>query len=278
MDRILRFGPGGQLVGIFSGEGLPADAPVMVLPSAGVVPRSGPFRLHVELARRLREQGIRSFRFDVPGVGEAPRIKGIGPQEATLAAMDCLALEQGVEQFVIGGVCSAADLAWETAAADSRVRGMVLLDGLAFAGPWYRFALIAGAVRRPVRQWFGLLHRLLMRRAAGPPALTTSDYRDWPSRDGARRQFAGLVEANVHSLWIYTGGFAGVFLHPRQFAWSFGAPARDPRVAMHYWPDCDHTFFARVHRDRLLATLTDWFIATFGVAIAAGPPRRDPRS
>lgn len=278
MDRILRFGPGGQLVGIFSGEDLPADAPVLVLPSAGVVPRSGPFRLHVELARRLHGRGIRSFRFDIPGVGEAPRIKGVGPQEATLAAMDCLAVEAGVEQFVIGGVCSAADLAWETAAADSRVRGMVLLDGLAYTGPWYRFALIAGALHRPVRQWFGVVQRLLMRRAAGPAALTTGDYRDWPSRDGARRQFAGLVAANVHSLWIYTGGFTAVFLHPRQFAWSFGAATRDPRVVMHYWPDCDHTFFAREHRDRLLSTMTDWFSTTFGTPLAADPPPGDPRS
>jgi hypothetical protein len=29
-------------------------------------------------------------------------------------------------------------------------------------------------------------------------------------------------------------------------------------VAMHYWPDCDHTYFARAHRDRLLVAVEDW--------------------
>jgi hypothetical protein len=263
MDEIVRFGPGQQLVGILSGVELAADAPVLVLPSAGVVPRAGPFRLHVELARRLSLHGVRTFRFDVPGVGEAPRIKGWGAHESTLAAIDCLADSRGADRFIVGGVCSAADVAWNAAAADRRVRGVMLLDGLAYTGPWFRFALVSGVLRRPVREWFAVVRRLLVRKRSHQPVLSTSDYRDWPSREDARHQFAQLVARDVHSLWVYTGGFAGVFLHPRQFYWSFGAAVRDPRVAMHYWPDCDHTFFARTHRDRLLDTVVTWLIGTF---------------
>ncbi|MGV8940239.1 MAG: alpha/beta fold hydrolase [Lysobacter sp.] len=277
MDEIVRFGPGQQLVGILSGSDLAINAPVLVLPSAGVVPRAGPFRLHVELARRLSAHGVRTFRFDVPGVGEAPRIKGCGAQEATLAALECLAENHGAERFVVGGVCSAADLAWSAAASDQRVRGVVLLDGLAFGGPWFRFALIIGVLRRPIREWFAVARRLLVRSRSTEPVLSTGDYRDWPSREDARRQFAQLVAEDVHSLWVYTGGFAGVFLHPRQFAWSFGAAARDRRVAMHYWPDCDHTFFARTHRDRLLDTVVNWLGATF-MANAATPQPVPPPS
>ncbi len=275
MDEIVRFGPGHQLVGILSGVELAPDTPVLVLPSAGVVPRAGPFRLHVELARRLCAHGVRTFRFDVPGVGEAPRIKSCGAQESTLAALERLADSHGAERFIVGGVCSAADVAWNVAAADQRVRGVILLDGLAYAGPWFRFALICGVLRRPVREWLAVAGRLLARRRSKQPALTTSDYRDWPSREEARRQFTRLLTADVHSLWVYTGGFAGEFLHPRQFAWSFGAAARDPRVAMHYWPDCDHTFFARTHRDRLLDTMVRWLDDTFmagGVTPQPGQP------
>jgi hypothetical protein len=29
---------------------------------------------------------------------------------------------------------------------------------------------------------------------------------------------------------------------------------------MHYWPDCDHTFYARQHRDRLLGTIEQWML------------------
>ena len=39
--------------------------------------------------------------------------------------------------------------------------------------------------------------------------------------------------------------------------------ARDRRVVMHYWPDCDHTFFAKAHRDRLLDTVERWLLNNF---------------
>jgi hypothetical protein len=102
-----------------------------------------------------------------------------------------------------------------------------------------------------VRRWLG-------RRGSEVPKADVADYREWPERDEAQRQFSQLVERGVRSLWIYTGGYRDRFMHPRQFTWSFGPAARDARVAMHHWPDCDHTFFARAHRDRLVATIERW--------------------
>lgn len=109
MERIVQFGPEGRLVGILSGGTQADDSPTLVLPSAGLIPRSGPFRLHVELARRLEGHGLRTFRFEVPGVGETPRPQGWGSRETTLAALDHLANGYGCRRFVVGGVCSAAD-------------------------------------------------------------------------------------------------------------------------------------------------------------------------
>ena len=63
---------------------------------------------------------------------------------------------------------------------------------------------------------------------------------------------------DVRQLWIFSGGYADRFLHPRQFAWSFGAPTRTPGVEMHYWPDCDHTYFSQVQRQRLIERVVDW--------------------
>ena len=87
-----------------------------------------------------------------------------------------------------------------------------------------------------------------------------ADYREWPDRDQAREQFASLVARGKKSLWIYTGGYSEVFLHPRQFAWSFGKAARDRCTTLRYWPDCDHTFYARTHRNRLLDTVEQWLL------------------
>lgn len=277
MERIVQFGPQGRLVGVLSGASLPASAPTLVLPSAGLLPRAGPFRLHVELARRLAANGIRTFRFDSPGVGEAPRLPGIGSREATLAALDHLAAEYGCQQFVVGGLCSAADAGWHAAVEDPRVRAVMLLDGLSFVGPWFHIARISALLGRPYREWPGVVRRLVRRlrpgsasrSGPGARARDMADYREWPERAEAQRQFAGLLARDVRSLWIYTGGFGDRFLHPRQFAWSFGAAAKDNRVAMHYWPDCDHTFYDRAHRDRLIATVEHWLAGTFSAAIEA---------
>ncbi len=270
MDRIVQFGPEGRLVGVLSGASLPAAAPTLVLPSAGLVPRAGPFRLHVELARRLAPRGIRTFRFEVPGVGETPRLAGVGAREATLAALDRLASHYGCKEFVVGGVCSAADAGWHAALADPRVRAVVMLDGVSFTGPWFQLARLAGVMRRPIREWRGVARRWFARARSGAPAPDMADYREWPDRGEARRQFAALLARNVRSLWIYTGGYSDRFLHPRQFAWSFGPAAGDRMVAMHYWPDCDHTFYARAHRDRLLVTIENWLTSP---TPAAGAPR-----
>lgn len=261
-SRLLQFGPERRLVGILSG---PADAagPVLVLPNAGLVPRAGPSRLHVELAQRLARVGMRSFRFDTPGVGEAPRLAQCSAHDATLAALDALQQAYGATTFVVGGVCSAADLGWSAANADRRVIGMLMLDGLSFTGPWYQWAKMMGALRRGPAAWAGIAGRLFARTATaavGPSRPSIGEYRDWPDKQTAQRRLAELVERDVRSLWIYTGGFGDLFLHPRQFADNFGAAARDHRTSMHHWPDVDHTFFARAHRERLLKTIEDWML------------------
>ena len=259
METIVRFGPQERLVGLLSGAGA-MDPPTLVLPSAGLLPRAGPFRLHVELARRLAAHGIGTFRFEAPGVGETPRMKGWGAREATLGAIDHLARAHGCSRFVVGGICSAADAGWSAALADPRVVGLLMLDGISFTGPWYQAARITDVLQRPPRMWPGVLRRgwnRVRRREAAPDV---GDYREWPDRGQARRQFQALLGRGVRSLWIYTGGYTDRFLHPRQFAWSMGPAAHDRRVTMHYWRDCDHTFYARPHRDRLLATVERWMI------------------
>jgi hypothetical protein len=268
METMVQFGPGRRLVGVLTDTPESSSMPMVVLPSAGLLPRAGPFRLHVELSRRLARQGMRSFRFDVPGVGEAPRLSGCGPREATLAALDHLATFHGADRFVVGGVCSAADVAWGVALADERVGGVLMLDGLSYTGPWFRLALAAGLLKRPMRDWVGIARRQFNRiQAERAPVI--EDYRDWPERTQAQDDFARLIARDVRSLWVYTGGYTARFLHPRQFAWSFGGMTRDRRVAMHYWPDCDHTFFARAHRDRLLDTVERWLLNNFPTRLSA---------
>lgn len=254
-DVFVRFGPGGQLTGVLSGAA--GSGPTLLLPSAGLQPRMGPFRLHALLAERLASAGMRTFRYDIPGVGEAPRMPSCDATQASVAAMDQLEAMHGCRSFAIGGICSAADTGWDVAVVDPRVRALLLLDGLCFAGPWYHLARVLGLLRRLPREWRRFA-RKLPGRVRGNASLDSNAFRTWPTHAQAREQFAQLLARDVRMLWIFSGGYADRFLHHRQFEWSFGASARDPRATMHYWPDCDHTYFSQAQRARLIDTITGW--------------------
>lgn len=255
-SKIIQFGPNGRLVGVLSGS-LDVISPMtLVLPSAGLLPRTGPFRLHVDLANRLATSGIRTFRFDVPGVGEAPRIDNVDAKDAILAAIEHLATHHGCKIFAVGGLCSAADLAWTAAIEDERVVAMLMLDGICFRGPWFYWAKLTKTLGMIPHDGIGMLRRwaLRVKNQSGNP----DDDRDWPSLEVARRQFSGVMDRGVHSLWIYTGGHKNTFRHSRQFRWVFGASCSDPRVTLQHWPDCDHLFYAGVYRRRLVDTVEAW--------------------
>ena len=260
-DVFVRFGPDEQLVGVLSGPS--GKGPVLLLPSAGLQPRSGPFRLHWNLAQRLAAAGMRSFRYDVPGVGEAPRLPGCDATQATIAAIDKLESLHGCRTFAIGGICSAADIGWDSAVIDPRVVALLMLDGVCFRGPWHRYARVLGLLRRLPKEWLHFARKASgrLRRKQGDASLDSNAFRTWPNQTQARAQFAQMVARDMRLLWIFSGGYEDRFLHPRQFQWSFGAQALDPRVTMHYWPDCDHTYFGRAQRERLLTTVVDWMHA-----------------
>jgi acetyl esterase/lipase len=259
------FGPDSRLVGVLTGATTGEQA-ILVLPNAGLVPRAGPFRVHVEIAQRLAARGIRTFRFDLPGAGESPHLAGIDARSATQAALDHLATRGIATRFVVGGVCSAADRGWIAAVDDPRVVGVVLLDGVAFKGPWFQFSRVASLLGRP-REWMAFVRRrIASSRGGGDEAasLITAAYRDWPTRAEAHAQLAAMIARNVRLFFVYTHGVAEYLRDPRQLVWSFGAAFKDPRVTCHYWRDCDHTFYARFVRTRLLDALEAWFVGAFG--------------
>jgi hypothetical protein len=254
-EVFVRFGPGAQLMGVLSGPA--TNGPTLLLPSAGLQPRSGPFRLHVLLAQRLAESGIRCFRYDIPGVGEAPRMPSCDAAQATVAAMDQLEAMHGCRSFAVGGICSAADVGWEVAVADLRVCALLLLDGVCFAGPWYHYARVLGLLRRLPKEWRRFLRKMPGRLRTSSD-LDSNAFRTWPGHAQARDQFAQLVAREVRMLCVFSGGYADRFLHPRQFEWSFGGAARAPCVQMRFWPECDHTYFSHAQRERLIATVHQW--------------------
>jgi pimeloyl-ACP methyl ester carboxylesterase len=132
-DAVL-FGASQSLVGILSH---PSDfdpaRPAVLLLNLGQMHRSGPYRLHVKLARQLASLGFLVLRFDFSGVGDSLRRQDDVPQNRanpleTREAMDYLEAAWGTRRFLCMGICRGAWVAFATACQDSRLIGLALIN------------------------------------------------------------------------------------------------------------------------------------------------------
>lgn len=123
--------------------------------NAGVIHRVGPSRLHVRVARELASGGWIATRFDHSGVGDSPgRRDGLSFSESAIAevreVMDSLQHTHGIDRFVLLGLCSGAVTAFDTAAADARVVGAVMINPQGFDdnSEWNQYVLNRSRARR----------------------------------------------------------------------------------------------------------------------------------
>ncbi|NQX89594.1 MAG: hypothetical protein HRT77_13120 [Halioglobus sp.] len=129
-EQILSFHQG--MTGILtspSSQQVSGDMPGVVFVNADPVHN----RINVALARDMAARGVVGFRFDLSGSGDcllrndARPVKEIWVDDIILA-MDYLATELRLEQFVILGMCKGARVAAEVAMRDSRVLGVVPIN------------------------------------------------------------------------------------------------------------------------------------------------------
>lgn len=250
-------------------EGAAGASVCVVLLNAGAMHRVGPFRLYVALARDLAQRGFPVLRLDQPGVGDAIGSASQSPVDLLRQVLDRLQSSTGCSRFVVGGICSAADLGWRLALRDPRVAGLLLFDPLARrAHPAFRLGQLGLHWRRGPVAWGSALRRLFRRREsdAGGASADDSQLRDWPAPGAEAGELARLVGRGVEVFALYTGGAAKYMTHPWQFLRGFGAAARDPHVRFLHWTECDHLFYRPVDRERLQRAVADWMQQRFGGA------------
>lgn len=253
-DQIIELGNG--LFGLLSRPQHPTRSSCVVLLNAGFMPRSGPFRLHTRLARQLAARGYPVLRFDLPGVGDSVPHADRSQILILHDVLDAARLHSGCTRFVVGGLCSAANLAWQAALVDPRVVGTILIDAMARRTFSYTLGLLQRALRKPLPTWPRKLHRMLSARLGGE-ANANDFLRDWPAPGAERTQLQALVRRDVELFFLYTGG-TSYFLHRRQFAETFGSAARADTVCFQHWPRCDHLFYDDADRAELVAGIGDW--------------------
>jgi pimeloyl-ACP methyl ester carboxylesterase len=118
-----------------------------VLLNAGPQRRIGPNRMWVEIARRWAARGVATVRFDISGIGDAdgPRLGATdtdalyapGHVAQVRAVLDDLQARGTGARFLLLGLCSGANWAFQAALQDDRVRAAVLLNpGALFYDRW----------------------------------------------------------------------------------------------------------------------------------------------
>lgn len=119
-----------SVVGILTYGAAGSQLPAIVIFNAGVIHKTGPNRLHVKLARKLAAEGYNVFRFDYGGQGDS-MARTDAPASSTYIthALDLVEKKTGSHGFILTGICSGAEDAYATALTDSRIRGVILING-----------------------------------------------------------------------------------------------------------------------------------------------------
>lgn len=136
-ETIYKWGHYSQLVGILAHAGDLSSYPgtCVVFLNAGLLHKVGPNRLYVTLSRQLAESGISCFRFDLSGIGDSGLSEkkdlgdGLVPGEIR-ETLDMLSQRAGFSRYILAGICSGAEAAYKAAIDDSRITGLVLIDGI----------------------------------------------------------------------------------------------------------------------------------------------------
>ncbi|MGS1014987.1 alpha/beta fold hydrolase [Rhodanobacter sp. UC4450_H17] len=273
-ERAFRFGRAQHLVGV---AGLPdaatPAAPVgVIVLNAGMVHRVGPFRLHVELTRRLNADGYPTLRFDLSSLGDSSAADEAGSQaqqvKADVAdAMSLLASHAGCSRFVLLGLCSGAQNAHGVALDEPRVAGAVFLDGYAYRTLGFRLRHYLPRLWSGSR-WQRFISRSLQARASQGDDVFAVRF---PPREQVQRELATMLDRGLRLHFIYSGGVTRYFNHPRQFRECFGRLADRPQISARLFAGSDHTYALQVDRRRLLDDIATWLRDNFPISGGSNP-------
>ena len=260
---------------------------IALLSNSGVIPRSGPNRMNVHLARRFADLGIPSVRFDLSGLGDSSRPANPKPMMAQWLA-DCRAVMDHAEQrhgcsrFVMIGFCSGAEVAHLLGLQDPRLRAALLWDMYAYPTLGSKLHFLAyrlrklglsGLVRKAsdrIQRSLGLRAAPTSAKAATPPAIPSQP----PDKAELMQRLQTLVDQGVTLHFSFGEGNPHWFNHEGQF-WSMfkGAPFLK-EVSFRFLREADHLLTESRAQRAFLDMTDEWLRQRVLPALAA--PRKQP--
>lgn len=277
-EETLCFGPETRLIGTVTlpSEHLPppGSRPGLILLNAGMLPRIGPHRLNVELARTAAAQGFTAIRFDLPGLGDSGFTGSrLSHEEQThIAIADAMSTLGSTafapRTFLIAGLCSGADAGFQMAQHDTRVRGLFMIEPYYFPN---RLSATFRALRR-LRE-YGLrrgLVRICQKLDLAPPlhasieacALPSGppeeDVRSAPSPQRFAHDLNILLQRGVDIQLIYANTLMGSYdlrHHRRHIFDQLGNPSHFHVEMVRH---TDHVFTRIESRRHLIRGMAAW--------------------
>ena len=254
-------------------EALPTQAQrprppvVALLTNSGVIPRSGPNRMNVHLARHLAAMGIPSVRFDLTGLGDSGRPATPLPLIAqwvadTRSVMDHAAQQKGCARFVMVGFCSGAEVAHLVALEDARLRGAVLWDLYAYPTPVSELRSLAyrlqrlgyrGAARKATQR----LASLLSRQPPAPPKATAMASPP-PGKAVYAQRIQALIDRGVALQIAFGEGNPTWFNHAGQFRAMFKGERFLEQVDFSFLTEADHLLTTAEGQQAFLRMTEQW--------------------
>lgn len=270
-EKIIQFGNNQSLIGILSSpESIQKDKPIFIFVNSGLLHRVGPFRICVATARELANQHFASLRMDLSGKGDSlAKQNSLSLKENTnqdiVDAMDYLQKSTGISQFVVCGICTGADNAYEIAFNDERVKGVIPIDGYAY--PTTKFHIKKLMLRLTnSNSWKNLASKLLsflVKRDVKTSRLNKSDitmnYKMiFPEKSAFENNLSQTLNRGSKFLVIFTGGWYMFYNYKQQFKDATGDLFSEDKITVEHNQKSDHTFILQKDTEWLISTIVNW--------------------
>lgn len=263
-ERVVTFGEDQSVIGVLTMPDGDTPSTAVVMANIGLNHRPGPFRMNVELARRMGCGGMAAFRFDGYGLGDSlASHSALSASESSVRgmteAMDTLQARFGIDRFILVGLCSGVDTVHPVASLDPRVVGAVFIDGYTYPTPrsiLRRYILWTLIWERWVRYFRRSWHLARAANSAQAPTPTVFT-RVYPPIAVFRTDVARMVERGVALLFVWSGSYRD-FNAPQQLFEMLGSRRRPTGITVKYLRGADHLFTALAHRCELLELVEEW--------------------
>ena len=270
MEQAITIGESTQLCGVLS---RPVDInihkPLVIVINSGLLRRTGPFRLYVNLCRKIVETGLAAYRFDLSGIGDSERRNESMSRESQHfkdieETLDFFEKTHSIHTFIIMGICTGADNCHRAMVKDERIIGAVCIDGYSYPTlKYYQTYYLQRLFKLSV--WKNLIKRLVFKSnkvATVGKADRAKDERKlnyrWtlPDKSRTRADYQKFIKRGARLLCVFTASWP--YNYQNQMADAFRGLDFSNTISLEFMEDAEHTFPIVEDRKILINKILLW--------------------